>query len=74
VPRGREHDEITARFLGWNLAGVHRSMDWAVRVIGPGHQVVMHGRAAVQAMELLYGRPGRVIACMHVLEDLRIIR
>lgn len=74
MPRVREHDEITGRFLGWNLPGVHRSMDWAVKAIGPAHQVVMHDAGAVRAMELLYGRRGRVVACLHILEDLRIVR
>lgn len=74
VPRVAEHDRITGRFLGWNLPGVHRSMDWAVRVIGPGHQVVMHGAPAVRAMGLLYGRRGEVVACLHILEDLRIVK
>lgn len=74
MPRGAEHDRITGGFLGWNLPAVHRSMDWAVRVIGPSHQVVMHDRKAVEAMELLHGPQGRIVACMHILEDLRILR
>ena len=49
-------------------------MDWAVHFVGPGHQVVMHNAGAVRAMELLYGRPGRVVACLHILEDLRVIK
>ena len=74
MPRVREHDRITVAFLGWNMGAVHRTMDYAVRVIGPGHQVVMHNRDAVVAMELLFGRKGRVVAAMHIFEDLRIIR
>lgn len=72
MPTGRQHDRLTNDLLGWNLPGVHRSMDWAVRVIGPGHQVVMHGASAVRAMELLYGRPGRIVACLHILQDLKL--
>lgn len=74
MPTGKEHDRITKRFLGWNLPHVHRTMDFAVRVIGPGHQIVMHNRDAVKAMELLFGRRGRLIATMHILEDLHIVQ
>jgi hypothetical protein len=74
MPRVREHDRITLAFLGWNIKGIHRSMDWAVKVIGPKHQVVMHDSKALRAMEMLYGRKGLVIGAMHILEDLKIIK
>jgi len=64
---------MTLGFLGWNIPAVHRSMDWAVRVIGPGHQVVLHDANGLRAMELLHGRRGLVIAAVHVLEDLGIV-
>jgi hypothetical protein len=73
MPRGRDHDRITKTFLGWNLPRVHRTMDYAVRVIGPNHQIVLHDRRALDAMELLYGKQGRVVAALHILQDLHII-
>jgi len=74
MPRGREHDRITLAFVGYNVPAVHRTMDYAVRVIGPSHQVVMHDGDSIRAMQLLYGPRARVVAALHVLEDLRIIR
>jgi hypothetical protein len=63
---------MTTKMLGWNIPAVHRSMDWAVRVLGPRHQLVMHGASAVRAMELLFGKRGRIIACIHILQDLGV--
>jgi hypothetical protein len=74
MPRAAQHDRLTNDFLGWNIKGVHRSMDWAVRIIGPKHQVVMHDSQALKAMEMLYGRKGLIIGAMHILEDLKIIK
>lgn len=74
MPTGAQHDRITRGFLGWNLPGVHRAMDSAVKVVGPRHRFLMHGAAAVRAMQLLYGRAGRVVAGLHLLQDLGILR
>jgi hypothetical protein len=63
---------MTKKMLGWNIPAVHRTMDWSVRVIGPRHQLVMHGASAVRAIEVLFGRRGKIIACMHILQDLDV--
>ena len=74
MPRVKEHDKITSLFLGWNIKVIHRVMDYAVRILGPKHQVIMHDLKAVKAMELLFGRKGKIVACMHILEDLEVIK
>lgn len=48
-------------------------MDAAASYLGGRHRVVGHNLAAFQAIELLFGRPGRIVATLHVLQDAGVI-
>lgn len=48
-------------------------MDAASSYLGGRHRVVGHNLSAFQAIELLFGRPGRIVATMHVLQDAGVI-
>jgi hypothetical protein len=56
-------------FLGWDIPAVHRTVDEAARYLGGRHRVVGHDLRALQAIELLYGRRGLIVAAMHLLQD-----
>jgi hypothetical protein len=73
MPRGTEHDRLTLALIGYNIPQVHRVLDYAVRVIGPSHQIVMHDIRALDAIEILFGVEGRVVACVHIMHDLNIL-
>lgn len=73
MPSGPEHRRLTRDFLGWDIPEVHRIMDMAASYLGGRHRVVGHNLRAFEAIELLFGRDGRIVATLHVLEDAGII-
>ena len=74
MPSGAEHRRITEEFLGWDIPAVHQIMDAAAAYLGGRHRVVGHNLRAVQGIELLFGREGRKVAVLHMLEDAGVIR
>jgi hypothetical protein len=48
-------------------------MDAASTYLGGRHRVVGHNLRMLQAVELLFGRHGRIIFTMHVLQDAQVI-
>jgi len=74
VPSGREHRKITAEFLGWDIPGVHALMDAFAQIVpGGAHRAVGHDLKMLRFIESEYGKPGKTIWAMHILEDARII-
>jgi hypothetical protein len=49
-------------------------MDASASYLGGRHRVVGHNLAAFQAIELLFGREGRIVATLHVLQDAGVLR
>jgi hypothetical protein len=49
-------------------------MDAASSYLGGRHRVIGHNLRAFEAVELLFGRSGRIVATMHVLQDAGVIR
>lgn len=73
MPSGHQHRKLTREFLGWDIPEVHRIMDAASTYLGGRHRVVGHNLRALEAIELLFGRAGRTVAVLHILQDARII-
>jgi hypothetical protein len=73
VARVREHHRATLAFLGWDIPEVHQVMDAAAAYLGARHRAVGHNLRALRAIEDLFGRRGRIIATVHILQDASIL-
>lgn len=69
MPSGSQHRKLTTDFLGWDVPEVHRLIDAAASYLGGRHRVVGHNLAMLRLVEELFGRPGRIVFTMHVLQD-----
>ena len=73
MPRGRDHQRMTKKLLGWDIAEVHGTMDAAVRMLGGKHRVIGHDARSIRAMEQLFGARGRIVAFCHVMQDMGVL-
>jgi len=69
VPSGRQHRKLTRDFLGWDLPEVHAVMDAAASFLGGRHRVVGHDLTMLAIVEERFGRPGRIVFALHLLQD-----
>lgn len=73
MARVREHHRATLAFLGWDIPEVHQVMDAAAAYLGARHRAVGHNLRALRAIEDLFGRRGRIVATVHILQDAGIL-
>lgn len=67
--RGDQHRRATREFLGWDVPEVHALIDAASSYLGGRHRVVGHNLAMLRLVEDMFGRRGRVVFTLHVLQD-----
>jgi hypothetical protein len=69
VPSGRQHRSLTRAALGWDIPEVHALIDAASSYLGGRHRVVGHNLAMLRLVEEMFGRRGRLVFTLHVLQD-----
>jgi hypothetical protein len=67
------HKRASEFLIGYSDTGVHVLMDAAVKRLGPQHRQVNHIYPFIEAVDLLFGRSGKMVALLHLLLDMDII-